>query len=136
MPFQGLTNNCGVFTVYYLAALLVKPTEFLSAFEPNKRLVFGSGCGMQLRQEYVKLSEMATNAYDLSLENFYEEVKSLSNLPVEVVEQTDENLMQQFSEPERIGIRAEDLIKTGTFPSLEVMEWVLKATTKLQTKTS
>jgi len=37
---------------------------------------------MELRQEYVKLSEMATNAYDLSLEDFYEEVKSLSSLPV------------------------------------------------------
>jgi hypothetical protein len=133
MPFQGNTNNCGVFATYYLAALQLKPDEFLSAFEPNKRLVFGEGCGMEFRKLFLKATEICVNAFDKSLENFYEEVNGLRELPIDVVEQTDDNLMQQFSVPEQSGIRAQDLVKSGTFPSLEMMEWVLKATTKLQT---
>jgi hypothetical protein len=78
-PFQGSNNNCGVYALYYLAALFVKPTEFLNAFEPGKRLVVSRSFGVDQRKLFLAWTKVATNAYDFSLGDFEEEVKRIQS---------------------------------------------------------
>jgi hypothetical protein len=56
VPHQGSTNNCGVYNIYFLACLQLRPAEFLSAFAPGRRLVVGPKFGAEYRDFLLGLS--------------------------------------------------------------------------------
>lgn len=79
VPHQGATNNCGVYTFYFLASLYLHPASFLRAFEPGNRLVVSESFGMDHRNLLLYSALDAVNAYDGSLDEFFGRIRHMQS---------------------------------------------------------